>query len=158
MHDEGAMMAFRDHVFAALAPRIAHEVLGIIASVLTAVAGRPPLRMRAAQVEGLGPSGAAVDLTWFIRRLPADGQQWLKARARGWGPILARAVGDAADIEEAGRRRAIARREQARRDGAWLRHATAKYVNDARRRIAARAAKRQATALQASPMVQGHVQ
>ncbi len=118
--------------------------------------------MRAAQIEGLGSSGEVVDLRGFIRRLPADEQQWLKAWARGWGPILARVVGDAVNIEEAGRRRAIATREQARRDGAWLRHATMKYANDARRRIAARAAEMQAAAVkrkqnQASSMVHGHL-
>jgi len=97
--------------------------------------------MRAAQIEGLGSSGEVVDLRWFIRGLPADEQQWLKAWARGWGPILARVVGDAVNIEEAGRRRAIATR---------------------RRRIAARAAKMQAAAVkrkqnQASSMVHGHL-
>ena len=153
----------RDHVFAILAPRTAYEVLGIIASVLTAVAGRVPLRMPAGQIAGREPSGEVVDLKWFIHRLPATEQQWLKARASGWGPILARVVGDAVDVaEEADRRRATATREQARRDKAWLRHASVKYANDARRRIAARAANRQAVVLkrkqdQASSVVPGHL-
>src|SRR5664279_3358689 len=79
------------------------------------------------------------------------------------GPILARVVGDAVDVaEEADRRRATATREQARRDKAWLRHASVKYANDARRRIAARAANRQAVVLkrkqdQASSVVPGHL-
>lgn len=162
VNGKNASTLARDHVFAILAPRAAYEVLGIIASVLTGVAGRVPLRMPAAQIEGLEPRGEVVDLKWFIRRLPADEQQWLKARARGWGPILASVVGAAVDIEQESERRAIARREQARRDDAWLRHATVRYANDARRRIAARAAKRQAVALkrnqdQASSAVRGHL-
>jgi hypothetical protein len=62
------------------------------------------------------------------------------------------------DIEEADRRRAMGTREQARRDGAWVRHAAVKYANDARRRIAARAARRKAAAIrrkQASSMANG---
>jgi len=162
VNGKNASTLARDHVFAILAPRAAYEVLGIIASVLTGVAGRVPLRMPAAQIEGLEPRGEVVDLKWFIRRLPADEQQWLKARARGWGPILASVVGAAVDIEQESERRAIARREQARRDDAWLRHATVRYANDARRRIAARAAKRQAVALkrnqdQAASAVRGHL-
>ncbi len=116
------------------------------------------MRALTSQIEGVAPSGPAIDLTWFIRWLPADEQQCLKAKATGWGPVLARVVGDAVDSAEASRRRAIVTREQARRDKAWLRHATAKYANDARRRIAARAAKRKATALkrkQVSAMANG---
>lgn len=150
--------AARDHAFAALQPQIAYEVLGTIASVFTAVAGGPPLRTLTGQIEGLAPSGAAADLTWFIRRLPTDEQRWLKTRAKEWGPVLAQVVGDAVDTEEAARRRAIATREQAQRDRAWLRRATVKYAQDARRRIAARAAQRKAVALkrkQAPAMTNG---
>jgi hypothetical protein len=147
MHDKDTIAVARDHAFAALAPRIAYEVLGIIASVLTDVAGGSPLRTPSGQIEGEASSGAAVDLAWFIRRLPAGEQRWLKVRAGGWGPVLARVVGDAVDVEEAARRRAIATREQARRESAWSRPATVKHANDARRRIAARAAKRKAAAL-----------
>jgi hypothetical protein len=148
----------RDHAFTVLQPRIAYEVLGTIASVFTAVAGGSRLRTLSGQMEGVSPSGAAVELTWFIRRLPADEQRWLKSRAKGWGPILARAVGDTVDIEEADRRRAMMTRERARRDDAWVRHAAVQYANDARRRIAARAARRKAGALrrkQASSMANG---
>jgi len=107
-------------------------------------------------------SGEVVDLKWFICRLPADEQQRLKSRARGWGPIMASVVGAAVTIEEEGRGRAIAMRGQARRDDTWLRHATVKYASDARRRIAARAAKRQAAVLrrkqnQVSSKMDGHV-
>ena len=59
------------------------------------------------------------------------------------------------DIKGATRRCGIATLEQARRDSARLRHATVRYTDDARRRIAARAAKRKAVALkrkQASAM------
>jgi hypothetical protein len=153
--DKRATAAVRDQVFAVLTPRSAYEVLGVIASVLTAVAGGSPLRTLTGQIEGVAPSGTAIDLAWLIRRLPADEQRWLKAKAKGWGPVLARVVGDAVDRAEASRRRAIVTRERARRDQAWLRHATAKYASDARRRIAARAAKRKAAALkrkQASAM------
>lgn len=160
-HDKSAIAAVRNHVFAILEPSIAYEVLGIIASVLTAVAGGSPLRLRPAPIDGLALNGAAIDLAWVIRRLPADEQQWLRTKARQWGPVLARAVGDALNSEAAGRRRANAMREQARRDRVWLRHATVQYANDARRRIAARVAKRKAAALkrrqeQASSMTNSH--
>jgi hypothetical protein len=154
-HARDTIAVARDHAFAALQPQIAYEVLGTIASVFTAVAGGSQLRTLTGQIEGLAPSGAAVDPTWFIRRLPADEQRWLKARAKRWGPVLAEVVGDAVDIEDAARSRAIATREQARRDSAWLRHATVRYAAEARRRIAARTAKRKAVALkrkQASSM------
>jgi hypothetical protein len=141
-HARDTIAAARDHAFAALQPRIAYEVLGTIASVFTAVAGDPQLRTLTGQIEGLARSGAAVDLRWLIRRLPVDEQRWLKARAKEWGPVLAQVVGDAVDTEEAARRRASATREQARRDSAWLRHATVRYAQDAHRRIAARTAKR----------------
>jgi hypothetical protein len=150
--------AARDHAFAALQPRIAYEVLGTIASVFTAVADGAQLRTLTGQIEELAPSGAALDLTWFIRRLPVDEQRWLKARAEGWGPILAQVVREAVDTEEAARRRAITTREQARRDNVWVRHATVRYGEDARRRIAARTAKRKALALkrkQVSSMLNG---
>jgi hypothetical protein len=142
IHARDTIAAARGHAFTALQPRIAYEVLGTIASVFTAVAGGSRLRTLTGQIEGAAPSGVAVELAWFIRGLPADEQRWLKSRAKGWGPALARAVGDAVDIEEADRRRAMVTREQARRDGAWVRHAAVKYANDARRRIAARAARR----------------
>ena len=163
IYSKNANAVARDHVFAIMTPRAAYEVLGIIASVLTAVAGRAPLRRPPGQIEALEPHGEAIDLKWFICRLPADAQRWLKTRARGWGPILARAVSNAVDVEEAGRRRAAAASEQVRwRDAAWLRQATMKYANDARQRIAARAAKRQAGALkrkqdQASSAVRSHL-
>lgn len=157
-HARDTIAAARDHAFTALQPQIAYQVLGTIASVFSAVAGGPQRRPLTGQIKGLAPSGAAVDLTWFIRRLPADEQRWLKARAKEWGPVLAQMVGDAVDTEEAARRRVIATREQARHDSAWLRRATVRYAQDARRRIAARTAKRKAVALkrkQASAMTNG---
>jgi hypothetical protein len=147
--DKSTTAAVRDQVFAVLTPRSAYDVLGIIASVLTAVAGGSPLRMLTGQIEGVTPRGAAIDLAWFIRRLPAEEQRWLRAKAKGWGPVLARVVADGVGGAEASRRRAIVTRERARGDAAWLRHATAKYANDARRRIAARAAKREGGRTQA---------
>jgi hypothetical protein len=146
-HVGNTIAAARDHAFAALQPRVAYEVLGTIASVFAAVAGGSQMRTLTGQIEGVTPSGATVDLVWIVRTLPADEQRWLKARARGWGPVLAQVVGDAVDIEEAARSRAIATREQARRDSAWLRQATVRYAAEARRRIAARTAKRKAVAL-----------
>lgn len=137
----GTIAAACDHGFAVLQPRIAFEVLATIATVFAAVG----------QVEGVASGGAAESLRWFIRSLPIDEQRWLKARANGWGPVLAQVVGDAVAVEEEARRRAIAAREQAQRDSAWLRHATARYADDARRRIAARAAKRKAAALKRKP-------
>jgi hypothetical protein len=147
MYGKNASKVACDHVFAILASRAAYEVLGIIGSILNTVVGRVPMRMPAGQIEGLEPRGEVVNLKWFICRLPADEQRWLKTRARGWGPILARVVGATLNIEQKSQRRATATREQTRRDDAWLRNATVRYANDARRRIAARAAKRHAVAL-----------
>ena len=143
-YDKDVIASAFDHVFAVLGPQRSYEVLGIIAPVLSAVAGGIPLSSRAAPFEALTPRGGVVNLTSFIRSLPAGEQQYLKAKAGGWGSILARAVGEAVDAEEAIRRRAVARPEQARRDAAWVRHATLQYASDARRRVAARAARREA--------------
>jgi hypothetical protein len=45
-----------------------------VPSLFTAVADGSRLRTLTGQIEGVAPSGAAIDLTWFIRRLPTDEQ------------------------------------------------------------------------------------
>jgi hypothetical protein len=82
-HARDTIAAARDHAFAALPPQIAYEVLGTIAAVFTAVAGGAQLKTLTDQIERLAPSGAAIDLMWFIRRLPVNERRWLKARAKG---------------------------------------------------------------------------
>ena len=61
-HDKSAIATARDNVFAIVEPSTAYEVLGIIASVLTAVAGGSALRLCPAPIDGWGLSGAAIDL------------------------------------------------------------------------------------------------
>jgi hypothetical protein len=132
-------VGMRDQGWTGLPPRIAHEVLGIVAGVLTKMADTHA-RGAVADQSGMA-NGAGVDLAWLVRRLPAHERRVLAEKAMAWGPLLAEIVGSLVDeCNRVGHGWRGAR--EAPKDAAWVRQATVRYASDARRRIAARAAKR----------------
>jgi len=80
----------RDQGWSSLPPRIAHEVLGMVAAVLTTMADT---HARGAVTDQPAmANGARVDLAWLVRRLPADERRILAKKAKAWGPVLAEIV------------------------------------------------------------------
>lgn len=137
--DGDAIAATRDHAFAALDPPSGFEALGIIASILAGVARGCPADRHGARRDGRGSACAAMDLTWFIRRLLPAEQQRLRAAALDWGPVLGHAVAGAVDAVSTRCRQAIAVRDQARHDAAWARPAAKwRFAVAAAQRVAAR--------------------
>jgi hypothetical protein len=137
--------------FSEIEPRDGVQILGCIGSVLTDIAGGCPVRLRWIDFTDVNSDGTKVDLPWFVRHLPKDARQWLRATAEGWGPILAPRIGAAVDTQEKRERDRAAAQEQARRNATLTKaysarpKAVAKRLQAAAsRRIAARARRRAA--------------
>jgi hypothetical protein len=139
--DEAAAPTRGAGAFAAVKARVAFDLAGIVAAVVSRLVPGPPVSVRAAECHGLETWFVPVDLPWFTKRLTVDELDALRVTVRRWEPDAAAAALQAAVTQEmSARKHAAAVRERAREEAAWVRRAAAQYAAEAKRRIRARAA------------------
>jgi hypothetical protein len=149
---DAVYMLFERPTLKVLFSRVRHEcrAAGIKPPSLTALRARVTARSLRERIKARDGAGAAGDGSFssLVQWLSADEQDGLRASAAGWAPRLAHAVEVAVLRGRAERRRVAAVDDLVRQEAAWARQAAKWYVVEARRRIAARAARRTAAALQ----------
>jgi hypothetical protein len=129
-------------VFAAMEPRTVLEVLGIVAALIENALAPGAACMNTLSRRMADGRHGPIDLAWCMARLSDHDLRALRDRARAWKSVATGAVRDAIDQQIVMRRDADLRRERERREAAWVRQATIRYVVQARKRIQARVARK----------------